>query len=372
MSSTADLRRQNRNRVYRYLYELPEPTTRQAMAMALQMSLPTLTHNLKELEKMGLIDTSETTDSTGGRKPRLVVPLTRARFAVGAEMTRGHIRLIAVDLKLQELAFQDIQRPFSNDEEYARLFARDLEAFLDRAQLERERLLGVGLTLPGVIASDGETVEFAPSIHLRHAPAGHLTAAIPYPVHLENDAAAGGFAERWNRPELTHMVYLSVGRGIGGAILVDGQTYQGAERRAGEFGHMCVRPEGLPCACGQRGCLEAQCSMTRLSDELGLAVEEFFDLVDQGSLRECAIWSDYLDDLAIGIDNIHTALDCDVVLGGALSQYIPRRMAGLEQRLRQRAPFGFSRNYLHLCAYGAKSNPIGAALHYIHAFLQQV
>ena len=79
--STVELRKQNRNRVYRYLIGQWKPVTKQELAFQLSMSLPTLTQNLNELTEMGLIDRSITTDSTGGRRPRLIVPLPNARFA---------------------------------------------------------------------------------------------------------------------------------------------------------------------------------------------------------------------------------------------------------------------------------------------------
>ena len=78
--STVEVRKQNRNRVYRHLITLWEPVTKQELAFRLSMSLPTLSQNLNELAEMGLIDRSATTDSTGGRRPRLIAPLPNARF----------------------------------------------------------------------------------------------------------------------------------------------------------------------------------------------------------------------------------------------------------------------------------------------------
>lgn len=69
LHSTIEVRRANRNRVFRYLYEATEPVTKQDLAYALSMSLPTLTQNLNELLEEGLIDNSETADSSGGASP---------------------------------------------------------------------------------------------------------------------------------------------------------------------------------------------------------------------------------------------------------------------------------------------------------------
>lgn len=83
LHSTIEVRRANRNRVFRYLYEATEPVTKQDLAYALSMSLPTLTQNLNELLEEGLIDNSETADSSGGRKPRILTVVPGARYAVG-------------------------------------------------------------------------------------------------------------------------------------------------------------------------------------------------------------------------------------------------------------------------------------------------
>ncbi len=82
------------------------------------------------------------------------------------------------------------------------------------------------------------------------------------PVALENDARAGTLGEfyfgagRGHR----HMVYINIGTGIGGGLVLDGRLYRGATTTAGELGHMRVLPDGPPCPCGGRGCLEALAS----------------------------------------------------------------------------------------------------------------
>ena len=140
--STVELRKQNRNRVYRYLIGQWKPVTKQELAFQLSMSLPTLTQNLNELTEMGLIDRSITTDSTGGRRPRLIVPLPNARFALGIELTNRDLRIVAINLRKETLASRRVALPFANDETYGEELAGLIEQFLDNNQLDRDRLLG--------------------------------------------------------------------------------------------------------------------------------------------------------------------------------------------------------------------------------------
>lgn len=248
--STVEVRKQNRNRVYRHLITLWEPVTKQELAFRLSMSLPTLSQNLNELAEMGLIDRSATTDSTGGRRPRLIAPLPNARFALGAELTGGDLRLVAVNLRQETVAYQKIILPFSNTAEYGARLAELIEVFLDENHLDRDKLLGVGLTLPGIIGPDQSTIEYAPTIGVHTSTPCRFTSAIPYPTLLDNDANCGGFGEWWNRTDQQSMAYLSLSRGVGGAILVGGQLYDGISHRAAEFGHMCLHPGGRRCECG--------------------------------------------------------------------------------------------------------------------------
>lgn len=367
LCSTIELRRLNRNRVFRWLYRSDKAVTKQELAYNLSMSLPTLTQNLKELLADGLIDDSGTTESTGGRKPKLFTLVPDARFAVGGELMADQIRFTAVDLKSNELAYRVYECPFGNDISYARILADQLELFLAETRLDRERLLGVGLTLPGIVNKSQIVI---PTLNIRGSSVEELTQFIPYRVFLDNDATCGGSAESWARPDLTHMAYLSLGQGVGGSIHVNGEIDFGANQRAAEFGHMIIHPGGRTCKCGKQGCLEAYCSASCLSTSLGMSLSTFFSQLEAGDPACGEIFQRYLDDLAIGISNIWMALDCDVVIGGVVSQYLDPYQQQLDQRLAALNPFGDGTPAVHLCQFHAKTNGIGAALYYIRDFIE--
>lgn len=371
--NTADLRRINRNRVFTHLlFRAPQGIKKQDLALALNMSLPTLTQNLGELFALGLVNNDKTGGSSGGRPPRILTVTAEARWAMGVEISANHIRMVALDLLARELAFQSVDRPFHLDKRYATALARTIEAFLDRVGLAREKLLGVGVTVPGIVTADEDRITLAPTLGLREVAVKELTGRIPYPVHIVNDANAGGYAECWGKSEAESMAYLSLGRGVGGAILLSGAPYLGRDGRSGEFGHICIQPGGAPCSCGRRGCLEAYCSTALLSDDLGISLEEFFTKLEQGEPKYAGIWEAYLDHLAIGVRNIHIALDCPIVLGGKLSHFLPDRLDELERQLRDADPDYVRKPYLSICRYHDRANSVGAALHFIEGFVRQV
>ena len=368
--SSTELRRMNRNRIYRYIYDADESVTKQDIAQNLNLSLPTVSQNLKELLDFGLIEYTGTFDSTGGRKPKAISVVDDARVAVGISLTNHHMRLIAIDLKLNQLAYKKIACAYFSSEAYSKRVADELELFMDEHSINRELLLGVGVALPGIIDRENEIIEIAPTMNIHNLAVSHLMQYIPYPSYIENDANAGGFAEWWNMVNQNSIAYLSVDKGVGGAILMDGVAYYGNQSRSGEFGHMCLYPGGKQCNCGKYGCFEAYCSTARLSDDLGIELEEFFDRVKRDDPAYTKLWKEYLNNLTVGINSIRMILDCDIVLGGILAQHMEDYIDGIHQKLSELNCMENEGKYLHLSRYRSRSTGIGVALYFVSNFIK--
>lgn len=368
--STAVLRQTNRRRVLRYIYDRNEPATKQEIAGELTLSLPTVTGNLSELLEEGLVSCSGTQESTGGRKPRTYTLEPRARVAVGISVQRGAVRLLAIDMRANELGCRETAMPFSNTPEYYEKLVRCLEEFLDDFHLERNRLLGVGITLPGIIDQTEGKLVMAPTLELWDVPLEEIYRYFSrYPVFIENDANASGYAERWIDEKENNMVYLALERGIGGAIFWGDGQYTGDNGRSGEFGHLCIVPNGRLCHCGRRGCLEAYCSISRLSDDLGLTLEEFFSALRGGDQQAAAIWEEYRDHLTDALANLRTSFDCDIVLGGTLSFYLEELLPEICWELGEKTLFEGDSFFLRLDHFGPHSACAGTALRFIDDFL---
>ncbi len=361
--------------MYRFIYDAESPVSKQQIANSLGYSLPTVHQNIAELLEAKLIQPGEILKSTGGRPAIGYTINSQLKFAIGVSVSVNHIRILASDLKQNEIAYKRISRLYPSDAEIGFEIAEELTLFLQENQLDPSELLGVGLTFPGVIDKTGERITLSPTLKSKDIALNTVRAAIPYPIYIENDSASGGSAEWLSLPmkeRKNDFVYLFLENGIGGAIFIDGKPYDGRNRRSGEFGHMTIVPDGRICNCGKKGCLEAYCSALRFSRDLGITVEEFFQQVEAGNEEYRALWTDVLEHLAIAINNLRMAYDCDIILGGFVSAHLPAYMDELKRMVEERNTFGESADFIRLGRYPTKAGMMGVAWHFTDLFISEI
>lgn len=362
-----------RSRIYRHLYETKDFCSRQMLAAECGVSMPTLYQNLTELMQEGLVRYSGEERATGGRRAQGLELVPDARVAVGLSVTERRLRMTAVDLRLSEIAYRVL--PFDLvaqlKENRVRL-AQYLEEFLDDYRIDRGRLLGVGITIPGLITWDRSQILAAPTMNLRNVPLERLIRDIPYPVNVENDGSSSGYAEYFAGGRQRNLAYFSLENGVGGAVIVDGEPYLGTNNRSGEFGHICVEPGGLRCSCGKRGCLEAYCSPRRIHEEFGVSLADFFRGVEEHNPEYETLLHDMLRHLAIAVNIVRLALGCDIVLGGYLTEFLQPYLPVLQRYVRAGSPFDQNADFLRLSTLRRHIAPMGAALHFVQAFISGI
>jgi glucokinase len=205
-------------------------------------------------------------------------------------------------------------------------------------------LAGVGVAAAGFVDSAGERVMFAPHLPWQGQPLRDLLAErLSCPVGLDNDANCAARAEAHHGAArgAASALMITMGTGIGGAVLLDGLVVRGANGMAGEFGHMQVVPEGSPCECGGRGCWEQYCSGNALlrdaRSRIGAEPTVLADLCDgdparltgpmvtaaaaDGDLVARAAFTRVGEWLGVGLANLVAAFDpAVVVVGGGVSE----------------------------------------------------
>ena len=133
-------------------------------------------------------------------------------------------------------------------------------AELIRELADGQEVLGAGIAAAGFIDAEQSNIVYAPNLSWRNEPfKAEVEALVDVPVILENDANAAGWAEyRFGAGRgYKHMVMLTIGTGVGGAVITDSRMLRGGFGIAGELGHIRVVPDGRLCGCGQHGCLES-------------------------------------------------------------------------------------------------------------------
>ena len=131
-------------------------------------------------------------------------------------------------------------------------------AMIERLQVGHE-VRAAGVAAPGFIDAAQSTVYYTPNISWRHEPLRErLTDRLDIDITIDNDANAAGWAEfRFGSGRLySDMTMLTIGTGVGGAIVTQDRLFRGGFGAGAELGHMRVVPDGLPCGCGARGCIE--------------------------------------------------------------------------------------------------------------------
>jgi len=176
----------------------------------------------------------------------------------------------------------------------------------------------VGVAVPGIV-EDG-VVRYATNLAWRDVPLrALLTDALGLPVTVAHDVSAAALSESGTG----ELLYVSLGTGIGAAVVAGGQVRRGATGQVAELGHIPVWPDGEPCACGQCGCLEVYASAAGIARRHGTPGATSADILARlGSDPAAdAAWSDAVTALGLALATATLLLDpARIVLGGGLAQ----------------------------------------------------
>lgn len=385
-ASSIEVKKLNRNRVFRYLnsrgrVSMPD------IAANLGMSGPTVLQIIKELKESQIVQEVGVFQSTGGRKAKAIASVQDVCYTVGLDITRNHVSLVLTNLSEKALKHERVREPFIYGDAYFHKLGGLLEEFLRKSETPREKIIGVGLSIPGILDKNN-CIAYSHTLGLDHVEAEEFTKYIPYPCIIINDANAAAMAECSDTVLSKSVFYLLLSNSVGGAIVfsrddlardkwnvregISRDIYMGGNQRAGEFGHMAIRPDGLTCYCGKKGCLDAYCSASRLADLTDGNLERFFQELEAGNAKWQEIWEEYMDNLAIAVDNLRMCFDGDVVLGGYVGSYMGPHMEKFRAKCAKRNIFGQSGDYVKACKYRIEASALGAAVCQIERYIDKV
>jgi len=308
------------------------------------------------------------------------------KYCLGIDLGGTNVRFVLLDATNQPSEVFQLRTVSGRDELVKQMVCGARKLMADHG-LGPEDVLAVGIGSPGPLSpSKGIVIETPNLPDMANMPLRDLVSdGLGIPAALENDANAAAYGEyicgagRGARD----MVLLTLGTGVGSGIVIDGRILHGAHEVGGEIGHMIVHPEGEPCGCGQKGCLERYCSAGHMADRARRMIEQgrtgllaaklgqtgritAKDILEAhlaGDAFATEIWDSVAYYLAIGCVNICRIFDPDrIVLAGGLTNAGEHLIEPLlEHFTRQHWSIADIKNTIELAKLGTDAGAIGAA-----------
>ena len=356
-----------RSRILNYVIN-NQITSKAEVSKNLNLSMPTVLSNINDLIAKGIIIETGEYESTGGRKAKSIGINPSYRYSVGIVITANHVGIVLVNLKYEIVKFRRVRMKFSPDASYCQDLSVLTSEFLKDTEYQ-DRILGIGISIPGIISQKAHLLIKSHALQLENYSLSFLEQAFDLPVYFENDANAAMMAEDMNRYK--NAIYLSLNNTLGGAFCIGGKLFQGENQKAGEFGHMILVPGGRKCYCGKKGCADAYCAASALTDEIN-SLETFMEQLKSGDEAAEEKWSEYLDMLAVLISNLRMAYDMDIILGGEVGGYLAEHMLPLGDKVMEYNGFDHDIRYLRNCSYKREASAVGAAKHFLQDFIKNI
>ncbi|MFM6192904.1 MAG: ROK family protein [Planktothrix sp.] len=228
-------------------------------------------------------------------------------------------------------------------------------------------IVAMGLGTPGPVDGTGKIAKVAINLAGWHdVPLGWvLEEKTGLPVILANDANCAGLGEAWLGAgrRFQNLILLTLGTGVGGAIILNGELFVGHQGAAGELGLISINFEGPICNSGNRGSLEQYTSVQAIRRDTGLEPAELAEKALAGDQKAISYWQDYGKLLGVGLANLIYVLTPEaIILGGGISAgsdlFLPAMKAELEQRVLFSSREGLE---ILIAELGNQAGMIGAA-----------
>ncbi len=222
------------------------PISRTDISKATELNIVTVSNYVNHYIKKGLVIEGELDESTGGRKPVLVELNPKAGYIVGVGLNMLSMVGILVDLEINVLKEIKWERYPENSEGVIAKMVDLAEEIINQSEIDRAKIAGVGVGVPGIIDERGRTIRWPQSLGDKDVSIclsikETFEKRLNIPTIVENDANAAVLGEKWlglDR-EVRHMIYMF--SGVGAGILINGEIYRGASGAAGELGIASIK-----------------------------------------------------------------------------------------------------------------------------------
>jgi len=255
------------------------------------------------------------------------------RYVVGVDVGGTNIKLGVVGPSGQVIVRNSFAtKPFASTQiKLIAALGQEIEASIISAGLHKDQIAGVGIGLPGLVDYEKGVVRFLPNIpgwrgvHLKSI----LQKRVKLPVFVDNDVKIITLAEsKFGAGRgVKNLICLTLGTGVGAALILNGELYRGEDNAAGELGHMPLNEHGPKCNCGGFGCFETYVGnrplfalASRIMGKHGMTTEDMFALAQKGNKKALLFWKTAAEHIGNGLVGIVNLLNPRLlIIGGGIS-----------------------------------------------------
>jgi glucokinase-like ROK family protein len=318
---------------------------------------------------------------------------------LGIEMGVNFISVIIMDLAGAILWRQQQETDEQHEQEKVVSRALDmLRQALEQQEKSETRLLGIGMTLPGLVDTKSGLLMFSPNLQWRKVPIHQMISdATHLPVLVDNDANAAALAEHLfgSARKVRHFLFITIGIGVGGGLFLNGEIYRGAGGYAGEIGHTCLSPSHTqPCRCGNSGCWENSTNQYSLVERVRNRLDvgrasSIYEMIKekdqpltptliaqaakQGDKQALEALTETGEFVGLKVANLVNIFNPEmVILGGSTSEAIPYMLPAIQEVVEERAlPECREGLQILISSFGRDACVKGAAALMVHSILEK-
>lgn len=393
--SQIQLKNYNRRMVLNYIRR-NDHATKAGLAAVTGLTFMAIKKILEELQGLNLIRTDVMEIGGVGRRAATYMVNENYGYTVGIHVNVFMTSAAVMNLHGKILAYEsyDMGRTIDEPTGFVDMLTKLVEDAIDKSGVDRGKILGIGIGVPGPVDSAEGVVLTPPNMPvLRYLPLKRiLEEKMKYPAYVSKDTNAIAIGEYWHGAGVGHsgMVYVDVDMGIGSGVVAEGRLNQGYNCFAGEFGHITLDINGPVCNCGNKGCLEAISSGLSVLREYRerilentshplyekrerLTIEDILDAFLKNDLTAISILNKSAYYVGVAINNLVNIMDPEIViLGGILVKKCPRYFEVVIDSALSRKMKGVRENEIVMSAQKEDAGVLGAGEIVANHFFEEV
>ncbi|SET46914.1 Sugar kinase of the NBD/HSP70 family, may contain an N-terminal HTH domain [Salinibacillus kushneri] len=361
------------------------PISRAQISKLTGLNKATVSTMVSEMIDESFVYEIEATQSSGGRKPVMLYFNNHAGYSIGIDLGVNYILGLLTDLNgnIIEEVSQDLTTIQYGDVKQ-QLYAV-IQTLINKAPDSPYGVIGIGIGVPGNINHE-ETIILAPNLKWEHKDLKtEVQNEFYIPVKIQNEANSGAIGEHIYGAgrNISNLIYVSIGIGIGTGIIIQGNLYTGTSGISGEMGHFTIDANGRKCRCGNNGCWELYASENALLEHAkkqkvleetnAITLKQLSTEAQMGNKKVLQVLHTLGENIGIGLTNIINTFNPQmIIIGNRLSQFSSWISNPIHNVLDERLSYYHKENTdINFSILGKHSIALGAASISISHFFKE-